>query len=279
MTITDVDKLIAGFDANGYYGNWGCGSGLSTARIGSSWNGGGMLGNGAFDTTLNGVVLSQSGGIIAGAVPFYDPTPSPDSQQIYLAKVAQTGMAIGQWGMLCDRLWHNGGYTITSTSVQSSTTPAWPPRDENGSSNGVNVLLGLEVSATVGAASGTVTVKYTNQAGTTGQTAVGLGYGVVSGGAAGLFYPISLAAGDYGVRALESIQLSATWTSGTINMVAYRPLAMFVCNTGSGSNPSSLNFMNSGVRMYPGSVPFFLGGQPGSGAFAGGHGFVSYARG
>lgn len=269
MAITTVDQLIAGFDAVGYWTGGGGSTGMQAGRVMSHFPNAGPT----YDTTLNGVTISQSGGLVTGCVPFFDPAPSPDSQQVYLAKHSVT-CGLG-WGLLCDRLWHNGGYTITSTSVQSSTTPAWPPRDVNGSSDGAGVHLGLEVSATVGAASGSVTVKYTNQGGTTNQTG-GLSWGIVSGGATGTFYPITMAAGDYGVRALESIQLSNSWSSGTINMVAYRPLAMFVANMN--GVLSSLNFLTGYAKLYPGTSPFYIFGQNFTGGYGGG-GMIHYARG
>jgi hypothetical protein len=271
MAITTLDQLIAGFDAVGYWAGWTSGTTTGAGqRVMSSFPYGGVQ-----DTTLDGVAVSQSGGLVQGTVPFYDPTPSPDSQQIYLAKCA-IGAGLG-WGMLCDRLWHNGGYTITSTSVQSSTPPSLPPRDRNGSSDGVGVMLGLEVSVAVGAAAPTVTVKYTNDQGTTARTG-GLGYGAVSGSGAGFFYPINLQSGDFGVRKLESIQLSASWVSGTINMVAYRPLAMFRGNNEVNGIPSSLNFLTGFAKLYPGTTPFIIGGMNFSGV-NGGNGMVHYARG
>lgn len=186
----------------------------------SYWASAGYPAAGAYDTTLNGVALSST----AGGIPFTNPA----SGNTYFAGFKgfpqiYANQPVG-YVMLADRLWHNGGYTITSTSAQNSTTPTWPARDVSGSTDGVGVFLALEVSANTGAGTPTVTVSYTNSSGTAGRTGTNFNLTAATSQASSTFI-IGLQAGDVGVRSVQSLTLSATWTSGTINLVAFRPIA------------------------------------------------------
>lgn len=215
MAITTLDGALAGFKPmrpiqKGLTGT------LVIGRPFSFWGVAGVPSAGGFDTTLNGVVLTAP---VAGQIPFSNPSGSD------LSYVGRFGGQVGQAGtlILCDRIWHNGGFNITSTSPQSITSPSWGNRDSNGSSDGEGVLLGVEISSATGAGTPTITVGYTNSGGTPSRSGVN-SVNTVATSAAGTFYPISLASGDLGVRSVQSLTLSATWTSGTMNLVAYRPI-------------------------------------------------------
>lgn len=221
---------------------------MVAGRAWSTWALAGSPGAGAFDTTLNGLALSAPQN---GQIPFTNPATG----NAYLARLAGTATIAGML-LLCDRLWHNGGYTITSTSAQNSTTPAWPARSADGTANGEGVLLGCEISAVTGAGTPTITSVYTNQAGTASKTAVNL-LATVAASAAGSFYFMGLQSGDTGMRSLQSITLNATWTSGTMNMVAYRILAAL--EIGGAFVPNAIDALTSGMpRLYNDSVPFLL---------------------
>lgn len=247
MAITTLDGVIAGMQYPRFFAKAVTGT-MVAGRPWSTWALAGSPGAGAFDTTLNGVALSSP---INGQIPFTNPA----SGNAYLARLAGTATISGML-LLCDRLWHNGGYTITSTSAQNSTTPAWPARSADGTANGDGVLFGAEISATVGAGTPTITAGYTNQAGTATRTATNV-LATVAASAAGSFYFIGLQAGDTGARSLQSMTLSATWTSGTMNMVAYRILAAL--EIGSALVPNAIDALTAGMpRMYNDSVPFLL---------------------
>lgn len=203
---------------------------------------------GGYDTTLNGVVLSNP---VAGQIV----RNNPPSGNAYLGRVSRltadtvTGGNIGAL-MICDRLWHNGGFTITSVAAQTIVSPAWSARDAAGSSNGDGVLLALEISATVGAGVPSITVGYTNELGVAGRTGTNIDATVTLASAGG-FYPISLQAGDNGVRSVQSMTLSASWTSGTVNLVAYRPYLF---------HDGVVDAFSSGMpQIFNGTVPFLLG--------------------
>ena len=175
------------------------------------------------DTTLAGVTL---GGGNPGCLIRADPA-SGEARMLSLvaALSAQSGVLL-----LVDRLWHNGGITITSTSAQTVNSVAWPARcpltftDDTPNSGGLGVRVAVEVSAATGAGTPTITLGYTNSSNVAGRTATNT-VATVASSAAGAWYPIGLQAGDAGVRSIQTVTLSATWTSGTINLVAYRVIA------------------------------------------------------
>lgn len=250
MPITTIDGAIAGFQPPRMFYKALTGT-LVSGRPFSFWGSAGIPGAGVFDTTLNGVTLSSSSSQVAGQLPFTDPVSGNTHLSRLVAQTAQAGVLL-----LCDRLWHNGGFNITSTSAQSITSPTFPARDANGATNGDGVLLGVEVSAATGAGTPTLTASYTNQAGTSGRSATNI-IATVATSAAGTFYPIGLQAGDTGVRSVQSLTLSATWTSGTINLVAYRVIASL--EIGAVYVPSAIDLLTSGMpRLYNGSVPYLV---------------------
>ena len=221
---------------------------MVAGRPHSLWALAGNPGAGSFNSTLNGVTLSAPQ---SGQIPFSNPV----SGNTYLARMSGQATIAGSL-LLCDRIWHNGGFTITSTSAQNITSPTWPARSSDGTTNGKDVILGVEVSAATGAGTPTITVSYTNQDGTASRTATNA-VATVASSIAGTFYPIGLRAGDTGVRSVQSLTLSATWTSGTINLVAYRVLAALELT--SANTPNAIDVLTSGFpQLYNDSVPFLL---------------------
>jgi hypothetical protein len=225
------------------------------ARFCSYWGvAGGRPAAGAFDATLNGVALTAP---VTGQIPFTNPTAG----NAYLARLqaalgTSTVSSSRAMLLICDRLWHNGGFTITSTGAQNITSPTWPARDEDGATSGRGVLLGVEVSAAVGAATPTITVAYTNSGGTASRSGTNIDTTVSASGVTN-FYTIGLQAGDVGVRSVQSLTLSASWLSGTINLVAFRVLAVL-----DSINPNisqAIDAITGGLpRLYNGTVPFLL---------------------
>lgn len=250
MAITTLDGVIAGAQAPRYIAKAVTPT-MVAGRPQSLWGLGGNPGAGSFDTTLAGVALSSTSAQVNGQIPFTDPV----SGNSYLGRF-QAGANIAGTLLLCDRLWHNGGFTITSATAQTVNSAAWPARDNNGSTNGEGVLLGLEISAAAGAAAPTITVGYTNSAGTASRTATN-SFATANSPTAGAFYPIGLQAGDTGVRSVQSLTLSVSWVSGTMNLVAYRVLAALELTAA--FVPNAIDAVTSGFpRLYNGSVPFLI---------------------
>lgn len=197
---------------------------------------------------IGGAVLTS----YAGQLPFTNPV----SGNTYLARL-QAQATIAGTLILADRLWHNSGITITSTSEQTFTGAAQiPARDENGENFGVGVFAGIEVSAATGTGTPTLTLKYTNSDGTADKTATNI-YPTVASSAIGAFYPIGLAAGDVGIQKAQSLTLSATWTSGTIHVVLYRQIARLELTAA--NTPNALDALTGGFpRIFDDSVPFLM---------------------
>jgi len=186
----------------------------------------------------------------AGQIPF----SNPGAGYTYLARLAVNCNTPGTL-FLCDRLWHNSGITVTSNTLQSFTSAAWPARDMDGSTNGRGVMIGVEVSTVMGAGTPTFKMDYTNSAGTPGRSITTAAQAATM--AVGSFIPIELAAGDVGVRTVTGWTQSATMTSGVYHLVAYRVLASVdVTAVGVGG---AINYLTGGFpRLYNNTVPFLL---------------------
>jgi hypothetical protein len=195
---------------------------------------------------IGGAVLTT----YPGQIPFTNPASGLNT---YLARLQALSNQAGTL-LLCDRLWHNSGISITSTAEQTFTGSLQiPARDALGTDAGEQVLAAVEVSGVTGSGTPTLTLKYTNQGGTADKTATNV-INTVASSIAGTFYPIGLASGDRGIRKAQSLQLSATWTSGTIHVVLYRILARLELLA---QIPQAIDAITSGFpRLYDNSVPF-----------------------
>lgn len=250
MAIVDENGVIAGFQSPVGFAKAVTGT-MVAGRPWSLWALAGNPGAGSFDTTLAGVALSSSSSQVSGQLRHTDPS----SGNAYLANLSATATQAGLL-LLCDRMWHNGGFTITSTSAQMVSSVTLPARDIAGLANGDGVILGLEISSAAGAAAPTITVTYTNQSGTGSRTGTN-SFATANSPAAGSFFPIGLQAGDTGVRSVQSLQLSASWVSGTMNLVAYRILASLPL--AGAFIPNAIDFLTGGgTRLYNGVVPWFI---------------------
>jgi len=247
MAITTLDGVIAGFQPVKVFYKSATGT-LVAGRPVSLWSFGGVPGPGGFDTTLDGVALSAA---VSGQIPFTNPV----SGNSYLAKFSGQTTQAGTL-LLCDRIWHNGGFNVSAaTSVQAVSSPTWPTRDANGAANGEQVIVGLEVQSTTGTGTPTLSLGYTNTSASSGKTGTNIN-ATVATSPAGSFYPIGLQAGDTGVQSIQSLTLSATWTSGAIGLVAYRVLAQVELGA---QIPATLDALTAGLpRIYDGSVLFLI---------------------
>jgi hypothetical protein len=254
MAISNLDGVIAGMRPPEDF-----------IKVGASMEGAGVFhsyfytagrpGAGAVNASgVNGAALTTLGGQI--------PWTNPVSGNSYLARLDCTASQAGSL-FLCDRLWHNSGLSATSAVQQNLTSVAWPARDRDGSTNGQGVLIGIEFStATTQAGIVVATLSYTNQSGTSGQLGT---VSVPATSAAGTFLPFSLAAGDTGVRSVQSLTFAATLSAGVLHLVAYRILSKVNINIASTSG--SVDALTGGfVRMYDNTVPFLLWLANGTGA-------------
>jgi hypothetical protein len=249
MAIASLDNIVAGFQPPQFYYKALSGT-LVAGRPFSPFYTAGIPGAAVAPSPgLAGAALTT----YAGQIPFTNPAGGVQS---YLGRFVGASTAQAGTVLLCDRLWHNSGITITSAVGQSITSAAWPARDANGSTNGEGVMIGLEVSTATGAGTPTLTLAYTNSAGTTTRSGTNL-QATAASSAIGTFHMIGLQAGDTGVRSIQTYTQSATWTSGAVHLVAYRVLAAVAAPVaGIGQ---AVDALTSGLpRIYDNTVPFLL---------------------
>lgn len=170
--------------------------------------------------------------------------------------------------MLVDRL---GFYPITTTTLTTNqtldNTVAFPAgRHTNGQGLRAFVVVSSGAATTaMGAGTPNIDITYTNQAGTAGKatptvlpastTTAAKGHIPYSGTGAGKYGPfLPLAAGDSGIRSVQNFRLSATHTSGVLNLVICRPLLTLPMTTvGVASERDLLNQVPSLPRVYDGA--------------------------
>lgn len=128
-------------------------------------------------------------------------------------------------GCLVDMLVGAGNIDTTSTSAQTVNTTALTRNTD-----GKGVMVYVEVTAALGTGAASVTLnKYTNQAGTTLRT-TGTNGLIASASISRLPYTTTvpffgLQAGDYGVRSVEEVTMSAALTgSGILAVVLCKPI-------------------------------------------------------
>jgi hypothetical protein len=158
-----------------------------------------------------------------GAVPFTSPGGSRDK---WLAAVSMSGFAgVAIFGMICDRLADISGLSGTSASLQSLSN--FSTARFTGTS-AVGNQIAIEVYASIGTTPRTLTVNYTNENGVAQVTTVTVGGAAAWPRATLSWIPVSLAAGDRGVRSVESVQLSgSTGTAGDFGVTIYRNVCPF----------------------------------------------------
>ena len=158
----------------------------------------------------NGTLSADAGCISAG---------TPSSGANYIRDISISASVAGTF-ILADVLWVNSGLVVTTTTAQTITQPTLPARDNLGTTNGYGVGAGLLVTtATTNAAViNNITLQYTNSNGVAGRTGT-MSYPATA--VVGTFVPFQLAAGDVGVRSIQSITLGTTLTAGAISLIAF----------------------------------------------------------
>ena len=185
------------------------------------------------------------------------PIRTPASGSNYLVGFNCTS-SVGGSRALVDVLWVNSGLVVTTTTAQALTSVAWPARDNQGSTNGEGVYVGILVTtATTNAgAIANTTMSYTNSDGTAGRTATIASYPATA--VIGTVVWFQLAAGDKGVRSIQSVTLGTSYVAGAISIFAARILATVgnpVVNIG---NDAAID-QNTGVRLYTGTCALLMG--------------------
>lgn len=247
MAITSVDQLVE-FALRPVSIRKAAFTGEAAGEMFSPFYTAGFPGAATAPTGLNGTALTS----YAGQIPF-PAAVSGDFVELAGFDATQGGSVGGVW--LLDRLWHNGSISSTTTTAQNITHPGLPARDRSASSNGDGVFLAMEVSTTTGNGSPvtTITASYTDSAGNAGNTASITSFPTTA--VAGTWVPFNLAAGDTGVRTVESLTLGTSLVSGTVHLVMFRPIAFIplaIAGVGASMAPMPPR------RMWDSSVPMMV---------------------
>jgi hypothetical protein len=166
------------------------------------------------------------GNTTAGAVP--DDTTAGFPLISAFGGGAEGAIGVVSWGntvatrlKLLDRVYHVG--SVSCTALATTTLAAQPSYAARlPSANYALAQIFLEVNAAVSATATTVTVTYTNQAGTTGRST---GAVSITSLTTARVLALPLQAGDSGVQKIETIVIGGTVaTTGSINVVVARAL-------------------------------------------------------
>lgn len=185
-------------------------------RMATLWQYDGQTAGGAAPTT--GAIPDNT---TAGALPF---TSAGGGRQSWMTQAWCTGLNAGTL-ILYDRLYHIGGLDGNSASAQTvQGSPASPALTRN--TGGVGNMVFAEIYTIIGATARTITMNYTDDAGNTGQTSIATSIGGTGFREVTRAIMLPLASGDNGVRAVNTVTLSAgTGTVGNFGIVIGRPIA------------------------------------------------------
>ena len=165
--------------------------------------------------------------------------------------------------MLVDLLGFYPITTVTTTGAQTLNNTVTLPRYTDGA--GVQAIV--VPSTVMGAATPTITLGYTNSAGTAsratpsapalplGNTAAAVSSVIYSGTGSGKYGPfMPQANGDAGIRSVQSISLSASYVSGVLNLLLVKPLLTMPMTTiGVAAERDLLNQVPSLPKVYDGA--------------------------
>ena len=199
---------------------------------------------------LNGRVTDGTAAADYGCLPLSNPATGAN----YLTEL-QMAASVNHSHLFYDCLWVNSGASMTATSTaQGITSPTLPARDINGGTNGEGCMIGLIFTAasTLAATNALSTVIYTNSRGDTTRTATLV---AVAGSQApqtpviGTMLWYNLAAGDTGVRSIQSFNIGATsWLTGSVSLVIARDIATIGTTI---ANVTAQKIPNTpGIRLY-----------------------------
>lgn len=167
-----------------------------------------------------------------GALPFTSPG---GGRQSWMTQAWATGLVAGTV-ILYDRLLHISGLSGTNTAAQ--TVGGTLTRNTGGVGN----MAMIEVYTTIGTTATTVTMEYTNQAGTTGRVSTAVAIGGTGFREVTRAIILPLQAGDTGIQAVANVDLLATTgTAGNFGVTVFNPIAYI--GIGAAGNPGWRDFV------------------------------------
>jgi hypothetical protein len=182
----------------------------------SLWDGTGVPSAGSFavGNTANGLVPDNT---TAGAFPINSFSGTGYLTGATYVDFNTISNSIDGYYRLYDRLFHAGSYSFNANTSLTSQ-PSFSARVPNTDYSGLQIWI---EAATAFTGNPAITVTYTDQSGnaghSTGSNAIAVAPPI------GAMWQMPLAAGDCGVRKIESV-VCATATGGTFNVLILRPL-------------------------------------------------------
>jgi hypothetical protein len=195
----------------------------SQTTVANNWSNfylsGGVPSAGSYTNIPGGAAHSVNS---AGAFPLKNPTGTNNKYLLNFGVNHITGTNVV---LLVDLLVAAGGISTNTTSAQTVNTTALTRYTD-----GVGVMMILEVTTALGATASNVTISYTNSAGTSGRSTGALAMTTsaitfrlqpTAGGAL-----IPLQSGDIGVKSVQTITFSAAMGAGVVALLLYKPLLL-----------------------------------------------------
>lgn len=212
----------------------------------SSWASVGIPAAGATPGLTSAVPTNATVGALA---PFVDPS---GGQQAFLYRVDMVIRSTACPFDFYDRLVHMGGLSGTDTALKTINTTAIT----RGDTNGVEVVGFVECYTQLGSTPQTLTVSYTNTAGTAGRSTT---VSIPATMRAGQVIPIPLVAGDFGIKSIETVQLGgSTGTAGNYGITLGRRVAVLEFELE--DVPCTLAGMDLGLpKLEPGACLWLVG--------------------
>jgi hypothetical protein len=223
MAIQTMDQLVAALAGRGIIPiNKVSATTKAAGSFHSLWKTAGFPAAGANPATGAGEIPTKS---TLGALYFADPGGTND---LYIGTLTLQSATVGTF-ILYDRLWANSGLSGTVTTAQSFTMPALTRH-----ADGIGVEAFLEIYTATGSTAVTATISYTNTDDVAGRSGTA---SIVASPVAGQMFPFQLAAGDKGIKSIQSVTLSATTgTAGSFGLTLVKrkcSIAVTAANVGS----------------------------------------------
>lgn len=226
MALADFDAYVDALKLNRAADFQTSSVSASTGRTMALWRS--TLPTAAIPTTS--VAVDQTSGNAIGPIP----DSASGKLQIIGGRLNTSGTA-GVTLVPIDLLNVSGGLSGIVTTEQTTNLPTAALTRHT---TGEGVFIGLVVYSSLGSTATTVTVRYTNQAGTANQVSTATTFGGTGFREAPRLILIPLAAGDTGVRSVEGVTvLATTGTAGNFGVCLFKPLMAFSLDSTTGTLP------------------------------------------
>jgi len=171
------------------------------------------------------------------------PIPAISTGRLTMLGARMSTSSYGAAGIIVvDLLNINGGLSGIVTGAQTTNLPTAALTRYT---TGEGVMAGIVIYTIVGTTATTISINYTNQAGTSGRISTVTSFGGTTFREVNILIPIPLQAGDTGVRSIQSVTVAATTgTAGNFGVCLFKPLAMISLESASTNMP--LDSVSSG---------------------------------